>query len=272
MRTAAAIAVVVMLVVFAARSGAAQVISADTEWSDVVMVEGTVEVAEGATLTIKPGTRVLFAKGVQDDEGLAGTGMLVLGSVIALGEPGRHIRFSSIEDEPAPGDWGEVRILKSPDSRFVYCDFSYGGWGLHVHDSKVLVKDCSFEHNSYGGVRGKGGDVEVEGSFFTGMDIGIRYWQGKPHIRGNTITGNTTGIFFRQDCTGAKAEYNNIYGNREYDLKLGDGHDTDVDAANNWWGTADIARIRQKIYDKGREEYIGAAVIEPVLQGKVADQ
>lgn len=272
MRTAAAIAMAVMLVVFAARSDAAQVISADTEWSGVVMVEGTVEVAEGATLTIKPGTRVLFVKGTQDDEGLAGTGMLVLGNVMALGEPGKHIRFSSLEDEPAPGDWGEVKTIKSQGSRFVRCDFSYGGWGLHVHDSNVLVKDCSFEHNSYGGVRGKGGDVEIEGSFFTGMDIGIRYWQGTPSIHCNTITGNTTGIFFRQDCTGAKVGYNNIYGNREYDLKLGDGHGTDVDAANNWWGTADIARIRLKIFDNSREEYIGAADIEPVLQGKVADQ
>lgn len=260
---------IAMLAVISAGAHASQPITGDAAWSGVVVVDGLVEVAEGATLTIAPGTRVLFRKGSKDAEGLAGTGIIVKGNMVAEGGPGCRIMFTSAEDGPAPGDWGEIKIFNSAGSRFTGCDFSCGGWGLHVHDSVVTVKDCTFAGNEFGGLRGKGGTVEVTGSSFTGLDIGIRYWQGAPYIHHNVITGNETGIFCRQECEGARIVYNNIYANREYDLKMGDGHASDLDAANNWWGTTDVSAIRDRIFDHSREEYIGNAQIEPVLEREV---
>lgn len=252
--------------------GIAGSIKSDTVWSGSVTLSGTTVVEEGATLTVEPGTTVMFAAGEPDEEGLAQSGILVRGRMTARGGPGRkgRIRFTSAAEKPAPGDWGEIKFIGSGGSEFSGCDFSYGGWGIHTHDSALTVIDCTFANNSFGGVRGKGGEVEISGSTFRGMELGVRYWLGSPNIHGNTITGNDTGIFFRKDCEGASVHGNNIYDNRDYDFKLGDAQEKDVDVSGNWWGTADPAAIKAKIFDRDREPYIGRALIEPVLTGMVA--
>lgn len=245
-------------------------LTADTVWSGTVHVEGQLVVEKGATLTINPGTKVLFKKAAPDEEGLAASGIIVKGTVVAAGLPGARITFTSGEVKPASGDWGEVKVSESAGSSFADCDFSYGGWGLHVHESDLKVLGCTFRDNSSGGIRGKAGNVEVTGCDIEGMDIGIRYWKGALYVHHNTISRNKTGIFLRQECGAAKIDHNNIYGNDDYDLKLGDGQKEDVDARYNWWGGVLITDIRGKIYDKSRETYIGRAMINPVLKEAVS--
>ena len=111
--------------------------------------------------------------------------------------------------------------------------------------------------------------MEIARSAIKGGDLGIRYWDGAPYIHHNTITGNRTGIFCRQGADGSRITMNNIHGNTEYDLKLGDAQTADIDAAKNWWGDVNVSSIRLKIYDKGRDMYIGRALIEPVLRHPV---
>lgn len=259
----------VLLLCRAGGTVAAETIAEDTDWYGKVSVRGVLVVEKGATLTVAPGTVVCFEKAEPDEEGLAQSGLLVKGRIIARGADGGRISFTSGSASPAPGDWGEVKIFESPGSEFASCDFSFGGWGIHAHDSELTVTDCSFTENSFGGLRGKGGEVLIADSSFRGMDIGVRYWQGSPSLRGCTITGNTTGIFFRKDCEGANVHKNNIYGNREYDLKLGDAQEADIDVSGNWWGTSDVSEIRKKIFDRSREDYIGRALIEPVLESDI---
>jgi nitrous oxidase accessory protein NosD len=247
----------------------AHALAKDAVWSGTVKVEGQLVVEKGVTLTVMPGARVLFLPGKLDEEGLAQSGLLVRGRVVARGGQKARITFTSGAAKPSPGDWGEIKLIESTGSEFTGCDFSFGGWGLHVHDSKLSISKCTFINNSYGGVRGVGGDVEVAGCTFRGMDIGIRYWKGAPSIHHNTITGNRTGIFLRQDTGSASIYFNNIYGNSEYDMKLGDAHKDDVDARRNWWGTREVSYIRKKIYDKDRDGYVGRVNIEPVLDRRV---
>ncbi|MGA2193489.1 MAG: right-handed parallel beta-helix repeat-containing protein, partial [Nitrospirota bacterium] len=128
---------------------------------------------------------------------------------------------------------------------------------------------CTFTRNLFGGIRLKAGDVEITGCLIKGMDVGIRYWQGSPSINHNTITDNKTGIFCRQGGAGSSINFNNICSNSEYGMKLGDAQTEDLDATRNWWGTSDIAAIKARVYDKGREEYIGRVLIEPVLKSEV---
>ena len=258
-----------LLTLAIARSAMAHTMSKDARWSGTVKVEGQLVVEKGATLTIKPGTKVVFLPGKLDEEGLAESGLLVKGTIVAKGTPGKRILFTSGAKHPAPGDWGEIKLIKSAGSAFGSCDFRFGGWGLHLHDSDIKVEGCTFVNNSYGGVRGTGGSVEITGCTFSDMEIGIRYWRSNPSIHHNTITRNKTGIFLRQDTGGVTISFNNIYGNSEYDIKLGDGQKENIDASRNWWGTKEVSYIRRKIYDKEREGYIGNVIIEPALAHKV---
>jgi len=261
---------IVLLALAFASPALAQSIVKDARWSGDVRVKGQLVVEKGVTLTIEPGTKVNFLPGKLDEEGLADCGLLVKGAIVAVGKPGDRILFTSGAKHPAPGDWGEIKLIKSAGSAFSGCDFRFGGWGLHLHDSDIKVEGCTFSNNSYGGVRGTGGSVEITGCTFSDMEIGIRYWRSNPSIHHNTITRNKTGIFFRQETGGATICFNNIYGNHEYDIKLGDGQREDIDASRNWWGTNEVSYIRRKIYDKSREDYIGKVIIEPVLPQKVA--
>jgi len=243
--------------------------TSNTVWSGTVKVEGQLVVEKGVTLTVKPGAKVLFVPGKLDEKGLSDSGMLVKGTFIADGKPGARIAFTSGSDRPAPGDWGEIKLFESHGSSIRDCDFSYGGWGLHLHDSDLTVSGCTFTDNSFGGVRMKGGQVEVAGCRMEGLDIGIRYWKGSPSIHHNTITKNKTGIFCRQEAEGSTIKFNNIFGNSEYDMKLGDGQKEDLDATRNWWGTTEMKYIRKKIFDHDRDDYIGRVLVEPALSKKV---
>jgi nitrous oxidase accessory protein NosD len=263
----AAIAWLVALLVAVPGAFADESISGDAAWSGTVRVTGTLVVEEGATLVIAPGTTVLIDPAEKGDEGLARSGILVKGSIVANGERENPIEFTSSSDDAEPGDWGELQILNSTGSSLKYCVFSYGGWGVHVHDSALTIRDSEFHANEFGGIRGRGEGVEITGCDITGMDIGIRFWKGAPKITRNRITGNMTGIFFREGCGGAFVNGNDLSGNEEYAVKLGDMHAEDVDVSGNYWGDAGPGDIAEKIFDRKREPYIGNVLFEPVLSG-----
>jgi len=266
-RTAVTFAMLAAVFFAAATVAHSENITGNVTWSGTVRVSGEIVVEEGATLTIEPGTTVLVEPAEKGDDGLARSGILVKGSIVADGEPGSPVTFTSAARNPAPGDWGEVQLRGSPHSLLKCCVFSYGGWGVHVHDSHLVIDSCAFRYNSFGGIRGRGDGMVVTGCDISGLPIGIRFWKGGPRITGNRITRNRTGIFFRQSCETAVVRSNDLSENTEYALKLGDLHETGVDASGNWWGTSDSGTIKKLIYDKTRDSYIGSVNFEPVLDG-----
>jgi len=89
------------------------------------VVEGSLLVPGGSTLSFSPGSVVKFNGG--------DSGIRVLGSLQAVGTsaPGGRITFTSIQDpiSPEPGQWDAIHI-DSPDSGVIniaYADIRYGG-------------------------------------------------------------------------------------------------------------------------------------------------
>src|SRR5512135_2541538 len=68
----------------------------DAVWSGKVLVVQPLKVAKGATLTVKPGTEVRFAKGA---------GLTVEGVLKASGKKAAPAVFTSDEKAAAAGDW-----------------------------------------------------------------------------------------------------------------------------------------------------------------------
>ncbi|MCJ7763172.1 hypothetical protein MUP38_06950, partial [Candidatus Bathyarchaeota archaeon] len=83
-------------------------------------------------------------------------------------------------------------------------------------------------------------------------------------IIGNYITGSKVVNNSNNGILGGKIlNYNDIYGNKPFDLKLVDSQD--VDATSNWWDTTNETLIREQIYDYYDDFNLGKALYIPFL-------
>jgi hypothetical protein len=260
------------------------VISRDTIWQGKILVKGVISVRRGATLTIRPGTTVRF-KRIDRDLNKVGDGeIMVEGRLIARGEKGKEIVFTSAEERPAINDWSYLQFIAAePGNIIEHCCFEYAFSGVMVHYSAVRISDSLFSNNNRG-LHYNTADLQVEHNVFTDNRIGIRFmrFEGNVLIRDNQISGNDTGILFvRQHVNAVDFERlnrgsepprivnNNITGNRKYNFSLGEGQDRDVEVAGNWWGDAPLERLQEMVYDKGHDSGLSRVIYQPFLSSPV---
>lgn len=195
-------------------------ITSDTTWAaGTVSVSGTVTVLSGFTLTIQPGTTVEFA---------AGTGLIVAGALVADGDNGSPILFTSGEGSPAPGDWNGIEFQNTASLTSVidYCIIEYAGGGSNAAGifyrtgaPNIAISYTTVRYSANKGVDTRGSAPVISNSEFygnTGYAIysdlfsnfnvnnstihnnggGIRVpVNSTPTISGNVIDTNVVGIF-----------------------------------------------------------------------------
>ena len=230
-------------------------VSTDTTWRGVVTVKNSVTVLPGAVLTVVPGTKVAFCPG---------TGLAIKGRIIARGRGDRKIVFTSEQGTDASA-WDEILLEYATGSEIAHAVFEYATWGIHSHFTNLSITDCHFRKN-YGGMRFRSGPVLIARSVFEDNVIGIRAYIGNAVIRENSITKNETGIFVREKGGGLTITRNDIFGNSNYNIRVGDFNNEDIDARENWWGTGTPA---QTIFDGRNEPGIGNVLFEPPLREPV---
>jgi len=98
-------------------------LAGDATWSGAVLVEQTVTVPAGATLTIEPGTVVLLKTGCS---------IVVNGRLLANGTEAEPIRFTHYGDGTT---WERLMFVTAQDSRLSYCIIEYS--------------DCEGDHKDY---------------------------------------------------------------------------------------------------------------------------
>ena len=244
-------------------------IERDTTWSGDVHVAGVVHVRKSATLTILPGTRVLFAKrtfpqAADSHEGFVGPGIRADGRIVAAGTEEKPVLFTS-EGTAAPGSWDKILFTFSEGNRFDRCVFEGARYAFHSHFSGIEVRNCIFRDNEEG-VRLGASRVRIEDSVFTrNLVRGINFREGRNTIRRNLVYGNGDGIFLHSKAEGSVVRENAIYGNRHFNLRLGDLHEGGIDVSGNWWGTADEEEARRTIHDGATTPGVGLARFAPVL-------
>lgn len=267
------------------------VLTEDTVWGGTITVDGVVVVGRKATLTITPGTTILFKRRDANHDGVGDSEIRVLGGVIAQGSATQPIVFKSAEANPAPKDWSYLLIFTSgKKNRIEYCQFHDAFSGLQVHFSTAAVQDCLFSRNLEG-IRFGRAKLTLRHCLITENQIGVRFtrMEGPVEIQHNEINNNQVGIFlvpsgqnivdfFEPGRTGRPwneghldISANNIRMNSAYNLKLGAKQLWDLKITGNWWGMASPATIQRTLFDQHRDPDLGRALIEPTAPQTIID-
>jgi hypothetical protein len=188
-------------------------ISSNTTWSGSVIVSCDVTVANGVTLTISPGTKVMFLGHYKLD---------IDGRLLAVGTQSDFIEFTSFnQSEGWKGIRFESTSTANDTSRIEFCKIQYGnasstagfdeyGGGLFVYYfSKLVVRSNFFVNNQ---AVGDGGAI-------------CCYQLASPKIINNVIVNNKGyrggGIAIRNSSS--PTIYNNTIANNEITYSLGSG-------------------------------------------------
>jgi len=226
-------------------------IDSTTLWSGHITLPARAVVRQGATLTVRPGTKVSFGPS---------SGLTINGILRANGTADMRITFTAAGTQAAES-WDEIILENALDSQLTFTDIEYATWGIHSHFTNLLVSDVSLRHN-YGGMRFRSGPVLIRRVHATDNIIGIRSYIGMGDVSESVISDNDIGIFIREKGGSLAIHRNTIAGNRNYNLRIGDFNTEDVQAQNNWWGDGDPG---ETIFDSRQEPGIGRVLYEPYL-------
>lgn len=237
----------------------------DTTWEGNVLIDGSVKVFKGATLTILPGTDVAFVRRDDDQDGLGDGTLTIEGGLIAVGTPQAPIRFRSAEDVPRPGDWLEIRTDFSREVHLRWCEITDSAYGLHAHFTRALVEDCVIRGNIDGFRLGQASVVIRNCLVESNEGKGINFRNTGVEITRNIIRHNGSGIFLFESDRDFTVRENNIYGNDD-NFRLGDFYTGNVVLEENWWGTADPQGAAATVYDSKYDPEIGTVTMTPASQ------
>lgn len=244
--------------------GDAQIL-ADTVWEGIVRIDGTVHVAKGATLTIRPGSEIRFVRRDADADGLGDATLAVEGRLLAVGSREQPIVFRSAEEQPRAGDWLEIRVDFSRETQLRYCEIRDSAYTLHAHFTQGMMTDSHVHHNIDGCRLGETTFLFRNNLFEDNLGKGINFRNASVEIEHNIIRRNGSGIFLFETDKASKIHHNNIYDN-EYNLRLGDFFTGAVKVNDNWWGSSERKWILKTIYDRRSDPRIGTVSVRPAAQ------
>ncbi len=233
----------------------------DTVWDGPIIIDGAVKVFKGATLRILPGSDIAFVRRDADRDGLGDGVLIIEGRLLAEGTRAAPIRFRSAEADPKPGDWLEIRVDFSRETRLCYCDISGSAYTLHAHFTKGRVEDCTIHHNIDGSRLGQARFVFANNLIEHNQGKGINFRNSTVEITRNIIRHNGSGIFLFENDRELSIHHNNLYDNLE-NFRLGDFYTGDVQLRDNWWGTADPSAAALTIYDRKQDAAIGIVSLQ----------
>ena len=159
-------------------------VTRDTTWKGRVLVAGDVLVPEGVTLTVAPGTEVMFMSSesskIEPVFLSMQTEIMVRGRLVAEGEKGKEINFGPAPQEvngkkPERGDWGGV-IFDGPESgksKVINARFTKADTALAYYGSSPDIVACTIDDCRYGIVSMGGSTPKFDACSITGNEFGV---------------------------------------------------------------------------------------------------
>lgn len=234
------------------------VISDAVTWSGEVHIHGTVTVKKEGSLTILPGSRILFERADKDGDSIGDAEIYVEGTLLAQGTAAEPILFSSAAAAPRPADWKFLYLDYARRAELAHVIAEYAYSGVQIHFCKAAVVDSEFRFN-VDGVRFSTANIEVARNRIHHNTHGIRYEErrGGGSVHHNEIVDNEIGIFVVTRGEDRTLFRDNNIVSRQYNVKLGIDQHGDVTFPHNWWGTNDATALRATLYDHAADAALG---------------
>lgn len=232
-------------------------------WNGRYRIDSFMEVPEGVTLRLAPGTVLEFAYEDRDGDGNGDNGLHVRGRIVAAGTEEAPVLLTSAEKEPRPGDWAGLLLDNSRGNLFEFSTIEYARHALHAHFSEGTITRSRLVRNIEGTRLGDS-RFEISYSIISHNESkGLNFRACANHIHHNRITANGTGIFLFETDTESVIEKNNIHGNEGWDFRLGDFYEGGMTLRGNWWGTAGEEAVRSRIFEGDEPGSRGRVKISP---------
>jgi murein DD-endopeptidase MepM/ murein hydrolase activator NlpD len=248
------------------------------------VLNGTLSVPSGATLTMDPGAVV---KSSAD-----GGHLVVEGMLEAEGTAQDSVVFTSIKNDayagdtngdgdettPSPGDWESIEFRPGSSGTLEYAVVSYGGSRsfpmIEVFGTAPTITNSRISKSG-----GTGIDVEeresetaapvIEGNLIDGnYDEGLRIQDAGGVVHRNIIKKNDTGIGISGSPIpdlGTPSSYGeNIFRNNG-DFAVRNYSGEAVQAVGNFWNATDASEIDDRIYDDDESSGSGPVEFQPFL-------
>lgn len=245
-------------------------------WSGTVVITGDITVPEGLILTIEPGTTLIFACERDDTLGGVDTSrceLIVEGALIADGEPGAPITFTTDARVPAPRDWYGIRFL-SPDANGTvldHCEINYAYLGVSLETSSPILTNNLVANCYYRGISGttsgqniliQGNDLSHNGYNTEGHGIFVTTAASTTLTLENNIAHDNTGKgFYLTNPSSASTIQYVVRGNLAHDnggegiyIRVGDSSSTVAVACENnlcYSNAADGMYVHQGYWSTG---------------------
>jgi len=174
------------------------VIAEDTVWSGTVIVGHQVAVMPEATLTIEPGTHVLFSRVDTNGDSLGESWIIVQGTVRVLGEEDDWVLFDAEDPGAGAGDWDSLSIIasESEDNLIRYAVFRRGVKAFHTHFSRARLDHVIFEDNLRGIQFQESEDTVMDWVFLSRNQSAARFRDSTVRISNLAAEDNVAGINF----------------------------------------------------------------------------
>ena len=167
----------------------------DTVWQGEVLIDGILTVAMGATLEIRPGSKISFVRNDLNGDGIGESELFAQGRLIARGTSAEPVVFTSAEANPAPGDWGALNMMMSEEDGNLLenCLVEYAYRGFHAHYSTAHLRASTFRYNQRG-AQFQESNVKIEDCRFSDNFNGLQFRDSKVSIKNSRVNANHWGI------------------------------------------------------------------------------
>ncbi len=140
-------------------------------------IQGAVQVARNATLTLEPGSMVEFSEGAS---------LEVQGGIQALGEPDDPIGFS--------GHSWHLRINDSGNRVQLLRQTRFDGGNLEIHAATAHFEHCIWRNMETGLLADQAAELRIASGVFAQNQTALRLGKSKAHLEGVEFRGNQTAL------------------------------------------------------------------------------